>query len=114
MKVLITILGLLNGGYMLLDGIYVLLKGKYIGPEKPGPWANLFYKLKIDVFNLAIIYCVRDIVVILALLFVDQSNLDISSWTHYLHFDTLVFTSWDIFFFDHPFDPGICQTKSWR
>jgi len=37
---------------MLLDGIYVMLKGKYIGPEKPGPWANLFYKLKIDVFNL--------------------------------------------------------------
>ena len=52
MKILITILGLLNGGYMLLDGIYVMLKGKYIGPEKPGPWANLFYKLKIDVFNL--------------------------------------------------------------
>src|SRR6187399_797085 len=52
MKILITLLGLLNGGYMLLDGIYVMLKGKYIGPEKPGPWANLFYKLKIDVFNL--------------------------------------------------------------
>lgn len=52
MKILITILGFLNGGYMLLDGIYVLVKGKYIGPEKPGPWANLFYKLKIDVFNL--------------------------------------------------------------
>ena len=52
MKILITILGLLNGGYMLLDGIYVMLKGKYIGPEKPGPWANLFYKLKIDVFAL--------------------------------------------------------------
>lgn len=52
MKILITILGLLNGGYMLLDGIYVMLKGKYIGPEKPGPWANLFYKLEINVFNL--------------------------------------------------------------
>ena len=46
MKVLITILGLLNGGYMLLDGIYVMLKGKYIGPEKPGPWSNLFTNLK--------------------------------------------------------------------
>jgi len=52
MKILITILGLLNGGYMLIDGIYVLLKGKYIGPEKPGPWAGLFYKLNIDVFKL--------------------------------------------------------------
>ena len=30
MKILITILGLLNGGYMLLDGLFVVLKGKYI------------------------------------------------------------------------------------
>lgn len=52
MKILITILGFLNGGYMLLDGIFVLIKGKYIGPEKPGPWANLFYKLNVDVFKL--------------------------------------------------------------
>mgnify|MGYP007060777724 FL=1 len=49
MKIFLTILGLLNGGYMLIDGIYVMLKGKYIGPEKPGLWANLFYKLNIDV-----------------------------------------------------------------
>lgn len=52
MKILITILGLLIGGYMLLDGIYVMLKGKYIGPEKPGPWAELFYKFNIAVFKL--------------------------------------------------------------
>ena len=52
MKIFLTILGLLNGGYMLIDGIYVMLKGKYIGPEKPGPWANLFYRLNIDVFKL--------------------------------------------------------------
>lgn len=52
MKILIAILGALNGGYMLIDGVHVLLKGKYIGPPKPGPWANLFYKLDIDVFKL--------------------------------------------------------------
>ena len=52
MKILITILGLLNGGYMLLDGIYVMLKGKYIGPEKPGPWAMLFEKFNVNVFKL--------------------------------------------------------------
>jgi len=52
MKIFITILGFLNGGYMLLDGIYVLIKGKYIAPQKPGPWATLFYKIKIDVFSL--------------------------------------------------------------
>jgi hypothetical protein len=52
MKILITILGLLNGVYMLIDGIFVMVKGKYIGPEKPGPWANIFYKLDVNVFKL--------------------------------------------------------------
>jgi hypothetical protein len=52
MKILITILALLNGGYMLLDGIYVMMKGKYIGPVRPGPWANLFEYMNIDVFKL--------------------------------------------------------------
>jgi hypothetical protein len=58
MKILITILGFLNGGYMLLDGIFVLLKGKYIGPEKPGPWTSLFYKLNIDVFKLGPLFII--------------------------------------------------------
>lgn len=58
MKIVISILGLLNGAYMLLDGIFVLIKGKYIGPEKPGPWANLFYKLNIDVFKLGPLFIV--------------------------------------------------------
>jgi hypothetical protein len=52
MKILISILALLNGAYMLLDGIFVMMKGRYIGPPKPGPWANLFYKLNVDVFKL--------------------------------------------------------------
>lgn len=52
MKILITLLGLLNGCYMLLDGIFVLIKGKYIGPEKPGLWTRLFYKLDINIFKL--------------------------------------------------------------
>ena len=58
MKILITILGILNGGYMLLDGIFVMIQRKYIGPEKPGPWANLFYKLNIDVFKLGPVFIV--------------------------------------------------------
>ena len=52
MKILITILGLLNGCYMLIDGLYVMFKGKYIGPEKPGPWAEIFYNLNVNVFKL--------------------------------------------------------------
>jgi hypothetical protein len=58
MKLLVTILGLLNGGFMLVDGIFVMLKGKYIGPEKPGPWANLFYKIDVNVFKLGPLFIV--------------------------------------------------------
>jgi hypothetical protein len=58
MKLLITILGFLNGSYMLLDGIFVLIKGKYIGPAKPGPWAEIFYKLRVDVFKLGPLFIV--------------------------------------------------------
>jgi len=57
-QILISILGLLNGGYMLLDGIFVMMKGKYIDPEKPGPWAELFYKLNIDVFKLGPVFII--------------------------------------------------------
>lgn len=43
---------------MLLDGLFVSFKGKYIGPEKPGPWANLFYKAGMDVFKLGPLFIV--------------------------------------------------------
>lgn len=58
MKILITILGFLTGSYMLLDGIFVIINGKFIGPDKPGPWANLFYKFNIDVFKLGPLFIV--------------------------------------------------------
>ena len=37
---------------MLADGIFVLLKGKYIGPDKPGPWSKLFTLCGINIFSL--------------------------------------------------------------
>lgn len=43
---------------MLLDGIFVTLKGKYIGPEKPGPWAEIFYKINVDVYKLGWLFIV--------------------------------------------------------
>ena len=58
MKIFITILGLLNGIYMLLDGIFVMINRKFIGPEKPGPWANIFYYFKVDVFKLGPLFIV--------------------------------------------------------
>jgi hypothetical protein len=52
MKITALILAFINGAFMLIDGMYVMLKGKYIGPEKPGPWASLFSFAGIDVFKL--------------------------------------------------------------
>ena len=46
---------------MLLDGIFVMVKGKYIGPDKPGPWANLFYKFDINVFKLGPLFIISGI-----------------------------------------------------
>ncbi|PID30346.1 hypothetical protein CR973_03005 [Candidatus Saccharibacteria bacterium] len=43
---------------MLIDGVFVMMNGKYIGPEKPGPWALLFEKLGIDVFKLGPLFVV--------------------------------------------------------
>jgi hypothetical protein len=52
MKYVVIGLSALNGLWMLIDGIYVLTNGKYIGPEKPGPWASLVGLTGIDVFKL--------------------------------------------------------------
>ena len=90
MKILITILGLLNGGYMLLDGIYVLMKGKYIGPEKPGPWAELFYKLDINVFKLGPLFIAFGILW-LTWLYSLWSN---QSWTYIFGIIISILTLW--------------------
>lgn len=58
MKILVTILAFIMGGYMLLDGIFVILKGKYIGPEKPGPWANLFNAVNINPMKLGPLFII--------------------------------------------------------
>jgi len=90
MKIIITILGFLNGGYMLLDGIYVLLKGKYIGPEKPGPWANIFYKLDINVFKLGPVFIGFGILWLIWLYSL-WANL---SWSHVYGIVLCILTLW--------------------
>ena len=41
---------------MLADGLYVIVVGKYIGPEKPGPWASLIAPIGVDVFKLGPVF----------------------------------------------------------
>ena len=75
---------------MLLDGIYVILKGKYIGPDKPGPWANLFYKLDINVFKLGPLFIILGIVWLIFLLGLWTSQ----SWTYLLGLIIAILTLW--------------------
>ena len=75
---------------MLLDGIYVILKGKYIGPDKPGPWANLFYKLDINVFKLGPLFIILGIVWLIFLFGLRTSQ----SWTYLLGLIIAILTLW--------------------
>ena len=52
MKYLVIALASIQGLWMTIDGIYVIANGKYIGPEKPGPWASLIGLTGVDVFKL--------------------------------------------------------------
>jgi len=52
MRYVVIVLSLINGLWMLIDGVYVLANGKYIGPEKPGPWAFVIGLTGIDVYKL--------------------------------------------------------------
>ncbi|MGZ5219448.1 MAG: hypothetical protein ACXWC7_05200 [Chitinophagaceae bacterium] len=90
MKTILLILGFINGGYMLLDGIFVMLKGKYIGPDKPGPWADLFYKLDINVFKLGPLFILFGITWIVFLI----GLLTSQSWTYLLGLIISIMTLW--------------------
>ena len=73
-KLTATLIALLAGGWMLADGIHVLLKGKYIGPDKPGPWSIPFARLGIDPFKLGPVFILFGILWLagIALLFTDK------------------------------------------
>ena len=58
MKFVLIGLSLVNGLWMLIDGVYVMLNGKYIGPEKPGPWASVLSITGVDVFKLGPLFIV--------------------------------------------------------
>jgi hypothetical protein len=90
MKILLAIIAFINGGFMLLDGIFVMLKGKYIGSEKPGPWANFFYKLQVNVFKLGPVFIVYGLVWLVFL----YGLLSGQSWAYKLGLIIAVLTLW--------------------
>jgi hypothetical protein len=90
MKLVLSILGLINASYMLLDGIYVLLKGKYIGPEKPGPWASLFTKMNVDVFKLGPLFIVFGLMWFVFIYGLQTTQ----SWSYYFGIGLSICTFW--------------------
>ena len=51
-RVVRVVAGAACGGWMLFDGLHVLQTGRYIGPERPGPWADLVEAAGVDPFAL--------------------------------------------------------------
>jgi len=56
LRILVIVLGSINGGYMLFDGIYEMINGHYYGPEKPGPWADVLQNVGIDIYILGPVF----------------------------------------------------------
>jgi hypothetical protein len=90
MRYIVLILSFINGAWMLIDGVYVALNGKYIGPEKPGPWAAVIGSLGIDVFKLGPVFIVFGI----AWLGFVSGLFTGAAWSHWLGIIVAISTLW--------------------
>lgn len=90
MRIVVTFLSFLNGGYMFADGIFVEIYGKYLGPEKPGPWSLIFAALGIDPARLGPAFIVFG----LAWLALGVAFFARRSWAPRLGIVTSVLTAW--------------------
>jgi len=90
MKYVILGLSFINGLWMLIDGIYVMLNGKYIGPEKPGPWSSLLSVTGVDIFKLGPMFVGFGI----AWLVLAFGLFTGSSWTYWLGIVVAALTLW--------------------
>ncbi len=75
---------------MLIDGVYVIVNGKYIGPEKPGPWSDIFSRLNIDVFKLGPMFITFGLLW-LQLIYALQTS---QSWTYWYGIILSIATLW--------------------
>jgi hypothetical protein len=89
-KVIVSLIAVLTGGWMIFDGIYVLTTGKYFGPEKPGPWSDLVSVIGVNPFDLGIPFIILGV---LWLLFLVGLLLN-QSWSWYGAVIVAVATLW--------------------
>ena len=91
-KIIMALLGLVNGLWMLFDGIYVLLQGKYYGHETPGYWSIPLAALGIDPLQFGPVFVLIGIV----WLFYVFAILTSLSWSLLLGILVSVATLWYI------------------
>ena len=90
MRYIVIALSSLNGLWMLIDGVYVIANGKYIGPEKPGPWASLIGVTGVDVFKLGPLFVLFGV----AWLIFASAVLGAASWARTLGMILSIATLW--------------------
>jgi hypothetical protein len=66
-KVILSLIALLVGGWMIFDGVHVLTTGRYFGPEKPGPWSDLVAAVGLDPFGFGVTFIVLGFLWLLSL-----------------------------------------------
>lgn len=61
MRIAAFVIAVLMGAWMIIDGLHVLLFDKYIGPEKPGPWADIVAAIGLDPLRFGLVFVVMGI-----------------------------------------------------
>ena len=56
MRKTIFTIAILMGGWMVINGLSVLIFGKYIGPDKPGPWADIISAIGLDPMRFGLVF----------------------------------------------------------
>jgi hypothetical protein len=90
MKYVVIVLSSIQGLWMLIDGVFVLVNGRYIGPEKPGPWASVVGATGVDVFKLGPIFVLYGVA---WLIFVAALLMD-ATWARTLGIVLSILTLW--------------------
>lgn len=61
MRIAVFLIAVVMGGWMISDGLYVTILGKYIGPERPGPWSDILAAIGLDPMRFGLVFVVMGI-----------------------------------------------------
>jgi hypothetical protein len=61
MRIAVFLIAVFMGGWMIIDGACVMIFDKYIGPDKPGPWADIIAAIGLDPMRFGLVFIVMGI-----------------------------------------------------